>query len=361
MQAAHVEEAAAEICAALRGEPVEPRDPKTFVELAVGEGVAPVIWRSGLRSLPPAWLAVLRDEVRCQLVLSSIREAELGRVLGRLARAGVDALVVKGAHLAYAFYDDPALRPRNDTDLLIRPGQEGAARDALHALGYHVLPAITGTAVQGQTIFDRDGVPGAVLDVHWRLSAPIVAARIFDFGELWERAQPLPALGSAAKGPHLLDAVGIAAVHLMAHHPTERGLMWLHDLHVLLRSLDTSGVAAFAREAGEKRMTTVCVRAVRRAEACFPSAAGGALVSMMSSDETEPSASLGRPTRPSNRALADVRALHGWRARTSYVAGHLFPPSDYMRRRYAPESRAPIAWLYAARILRGAPKWLRRA
>ena len=353
----HVER---EICAALRGEPVHPVDPRSFAQMAVNEGVGPLVWQSAGAAALDAWCRErLQEETRRQLALAAVREAELGRVLAVLADAGADVLLIKGAHLAYTLYANPALRPRNDTDLLVRPGHEKTARRALQTLGYKRQPAITGAAVQGQTIFERNGVPGTVLDVHWRLAGPIVAADLFDFSQLWRRAALLPRLGPAARAPHLLDAIAIAAVHLVAHHPNERGLLWLHDLHVLANALGEAEVRSLVDDARSRRVSTVLASALRRAEDRFPSRNGSAILAALTCDESEPSAALLDRRAPSEIALMDLRALRGWRARTSYVAGHLFPPPDYMRRRYAPDSSAPLSWLYATRILSGARKWFR--
>ena len=352
----------ADLCAVLRGEAIEPRDPRAFATLAISEGVALLVWRSQARpALPASVWTMLQDEVRRQLALAAVREAELRRVLTALADRGADVLLVKGAHVGYAYYADPAMRPRHDTDLLVRPGHESRVRSALDALSYQRQPAITGASVQGQTIYDRDGMPGAVLDVHWRLSAPIAAANLFDFSELWHRAQPVPRLGGAARAPHLLDAIAIGAVHLVAHHPNERGLLWLHDLRVLANALSDDEREALVRETQSRRVSSILTSALGRSQACFPTSVGAAILAALRGDDSEPSAALLRSLAPSHAALLDVRALPGWRARTAYLAGHLFPPSDYMRRRYAPDSRAPLAWLYARRILRGAPHWLRLA
>ena len=338
---------------------MRPSDPHAFVDLAVSEGVAPLIWQSPSRPpLPANGTDRLREEVRCQLALATVREPELRRVLVALAAAGVDALLIKGAHVAYAFYPEPSLRPRNDTDLLIRPGDERKAHGVLQTLGYRRQPAITGVAVQGQEIFDCDDVPGSVLDVHVRLASPVVAAELFDFSELWHRAQPLPALHSAARAPDPVDALAIAAVHLVAHHPNERGLLWLYDLRVIADALGLDGPTEFVEQARRRRMMTVCETAMRRSHERFPCDASAVLVATLSRDDSEPSAALLDHRGPSAQALSDVRALRGWRARTGYMAGHLFPPSDYMRLRYAPGSRAPLPWLYAARIIRGARKWI---
>lgn len=356
-----LDDSEAAICAVLRGESVPIADPATFAALAVSEGLAPLILSSSARVLPPACVELLQGEVHRQLALAAVREPELRRLLAAFSGAGIDVLVIKGAHLAYSIYGAPALRPRNDTDLLVRLAHVGKARRTLDALGYRHQPAITGAAVQGQEIFEHDHLPGSVLDVHWRLASPIVAATLFDFDALWTRAEPIAALGSGARGPALRDALAIAAVHLVAHHPRERGLLWLNDLARLASALTHDQRAELIHEARERRMTTVVATALGKAQARFPAAANHLLLTSLASDRSEPSAALLSTPSAAQRAMLDVRALATWKHRTTYLAGHLFPPAEYMRRRYAPHSRAPLAWLYAARLLRGAPRWLRPA
>ena len=351
--------AEAAICAVLRGESIHATLPVEFADLAVSEGVAPLLWKSAaLPPLLPPGPEILQQEIHRQLALAAVREPELRRVLDAFRTAGIDVLVVKGAHLAYAFYQTPALRPRNDTDLLVRPGREGDAHRLLVDLGYEYQPAITGVEVQGQAIFEHQRLPGTVLDVHSRLASPIVAAQLLEFDGLWQRAQPIPALGVHARGPHLHDALAIAAVHLLAHHPTERGLLWLYDLHVLASALPPTDVECVIAAAKSRRMTTILAAALARSHAHFPSAASGALLARLPVDASEPSAALLDHRDATRQALMDVRALRTWSGRRAYVSAHLFPSAEYMRRRYAPGSNAPLAWLYARRVVGGAIKWL---
>ena len=347
----------AELCAALRGEGVEPLDPPAFAAAAVDEGLAPLLLDAGgLRGVPPAADEILRTEVRRQLGLAAVRETELRRVLADLAAAGVEVLLFKGAHLAYALYPHPALRPRLDTDLLVRPGARDAATRALESLGYQRRPLITGDAVQGQAIFETPALASGLLDVHWRLASPVVAAALLSFDELWHDSTALPALGPAARGPSLPDAMAIAAVHQAAHHAAEPRLAWRYDVHRLLAALTDEALEGFAERARTRGMSAICGAAVRAAEERFPSARGARLLPLLEG-AADRSAALLTARTPHQQALMDLRALHGWRARGAYVAAHLFPPADYMRATYARASRAPLPWLYARRILTGARRW----
>jgi hypothetical protein len=69
-----------------------------------------------------------RPEVAVRLAQAELAVAGLRSVLGR---EGVEFLVLKGAHLAFAYYPNPSDRPFCDLDLLVRPAQFDGAVAAL--------------------------------------------------------------------------------------------------------------------------------------------------------------------------------------------------------------------------------------
>jgi Uncharacterised nucleotidyltransferase len=62
----------------------------------------------------------LENEAAAASTLDLIGEQELRRVLMRLDEHGIQPLLLKGVPLACTLYRSPTLRPREDTDLLIR-------------------------------------------------------------------------------------------------------------------------------------------------------------------------------------------------------------------------------------------------
>ncbi|HXG55011.1 MAG TPA: nucleotidyltransferase family protein [Vicinamibacterales bacterium] len=347
-----------EVVAMLRGETVEPVDAMLFARTAITHRVAALVLRSTAAGRLPADASVaLFNSAREQAALTVVRERELRRVVDALASEGVDALLMKGAHLAYAMYPDPVLRPRDDTDLLVRPGQRDTVTRVFQSLGYSPSPAISGAAVHGQTIFDRADIPAGDFDVHWRFAGPPLAADLFDFDALWSRSREVPALSPFARGPGRADAITIAAVHLVAHHRHDQRLLWLYDVYLLVGGLNEDECAAFARHVRDTRMSAICADVIRSVEARFPTERGARLLSGWRDAGDEPSAALLTPRGPLQQVRLDVRATRGWRARGVLLAAHLFPPADYMRTSYAPRSVAPLAWLYARRIISGAVKW----
>ena len=123
------------LCALLRGEsPSWPatEDPGFHARLRdciAYHGVGPLLTRELLNTGPHEHHVLdslcrareLKDDVAVELA----RKYELVRVLESLAQSGIAPLLLKGAALAYSLYPSPALRPRADTDLLIRASRSG--------------------------------------------------------------------------------------------------------------------------------------------------------------------------------------------------------------------------------------------
>jgi hypothetical protein len=321
--------------------------------------MAPLLVHAGIADrLPDLESARLRDEARMEAAVEEVRRRELCRVLCALRAEGIDVLVTKGAHLAHTCYAESHLRPRDDADLLVAPGDRSRVAGALEGIGYERLPDITGDAVHGQMLFGRrDHVP-VVLDVHWRIAGPRLAADLLSFEELRRRAVELPRLGPCARGPASVDALALACIHQAAHHLEHHLLLWTHDAWLLLSGLSDEEVEAFCAMAIDRRMTRVCAYTVNECARYFPSPrVGRVLARLHVARRHEPTGFLVGERTPLRQLGSDLAATRGWIARGQLIAGHLFPPSAYMRHTYrVPTAVLPLAYVY--RIVRGAGRWL---
>lgn len=61
---------------------------------------------------------------------------QLEEILAACGQNGVQPVVLKGAHLAHCYYEDPGLRPMNDVDLLFRATEMPQVERLLTELGY---------------------------------------------------------------------------------------------------------------------------------------------------------------------------------------------------------------------------------
>ena len=91
------------------------------------------------------------------------------RLLDTLAEAGIPAIVLKGAALAGTVYDEPALRPMEDFDLLVPRAQFAQAVAVMRGAGWSFDPPLADPephfVFQHAIGFRRDG--GGAADLHW--------------------------------------------------------------------------------------------------------------------------------------------------------------------------------------------------
>jgi len=305
--------------------------------------------------------AALREAAMADL----FRERELRRLLELLATAGVDALLLKGAGLAYTVYPAPHVRPRGDLDLLIARTDLESADQALAAGGWLRAIEQDNAWVTTQRHYVLNGMPSFAeqLDLHWNIAIPRVFADAVVFEELASRAVTITALGPHARTLSAPDALFLACLHRVAHHQDAADLLWLWDIHLLASGLSDRERAFFISLANAGSMRGVCARGLELAFARFATASAPALIEALGpvpGAPEEPSASFLRGgMRQIDLLQADLSVVGGWRARLAVIGAHLFPNARYMRSMYPHWPAAALPLTYLDRIVRGAPKWFR--
>jgi hypothetical protein len=191
----------------------------------------------------------LRSAYVANLLRNRQLAAELAGVVGTLRREGIEAIVVKGGALAPTVYADPAQRPMNDLDLLVRPEDTDRAGAVLRSLGFALPGALPARMAAFQQRFGG-GVEwqrargGRVtrLDLHHHLVGVdwCWAAFPFDSDALWSAARPLAVDGLEAWQLSLEDTL----IHLCLHpalHGYAGPLLGYADVERVL----TAGEGAF--------------------------------------------------------------------------------------------------------------------
>ncbi len=293
-----------------------------------------------------------------------VRESELRGLLAAWQSAGVQPLLMKGAHLAYSIYTRSDLRPRLDTDVLIAPSERGDAEAVLRSLGYEASRHVGGELVSHQVSYvKRQGLATVhAVDLHWKVANPQLFADALPFDELWTDRTPLPRLSPAAHGLSHPHALALACVHRVAHHYDSPCLIWLYDIHLLATAMTSDGWHRFVSLAQSRGISRIVRQGLTLTSRTFgtvvPDEAWSSLQHARDPEgEDATAAYLQRTRRPVENLVADMRALPSWSKRIRLVREHLFPSPQYMREVYAPSSRAPLPVLYTRRVLRGARKW----
>jgi hypothetical protein len=375
------------LCALLRGAsnawPAEPELAERLLAVSRRHGVAMLLYQR-LKS-GPAWSQVpssIRQPLERQAANLTTRDLlrgrELAAVLLAMADAGVETLLIKGAALAHQIYPAAVLRARQDSDLLVREAEREMAARVLAERGYREPELDRSINAQPQTGHhqssylrrDPHGLVHAI-DLHWRISDTPLFAELFSFDELAGAAEPIPALGPKAQGLGPVHALLLACLHRI-HHAQEPDLgdaspfygsdrlIWLWDIHLLAQGLTADQWAGFQTLSSEKRLVAICRDGLRAARYHFATQLPDAMRAAVSESEDADDIPLAQLAGShAKRLLTDLRTLPDWQLRAARLREILFPPADYMLRRYGTERRWRLPFLYLHRALAGLLKYRR--
>jgi len=141
----------------------------------------------------------------------------LGQILAVFQKEAIQVIVLKGAHLAQSYYDDPALRPMSDLDLLIWPDDLPRARRAITQIGYEAVLGAAGQEEYGKHLQFRHVLSDIEVELHWQL-----LSKEFDLKPspevLWLQAVPATLSGQPALILPAESILAFFALHLYSHH-----------------------------------------------------------------------------------------------------------------------------------------------
>ncbi|MGA2383795.1 MAG: nucleotidyltransferase family protein [Gemmatimonadales bacterium] len=363
------------LAALLRGESVSwaalDVEPGAFLTVCVEEDLAGLVHRqlAGRPSAdwPPSVREELEREARAEVMREALRRRELMAVLDALAAQGIRPILLKGAPLAYTVYEEPGLRPRGDTDLLIRREEREDVRRVMSTLGYGATNYSDGEFLFHQFEMAKDDTFGVshALDFHWKISTESVFADLLDYEELAGESVSVPALGPQARGAKPVHALLLACVHPAMHHRSLERLIWLYDIHLLASRLSSVEFDGFACLAVRKGVAAICLRELELARARLGTGVPADVVRTLAAAGSEPSAAYLEPERRwSDELVSNVRGLQRWSDRLRLLREVAFPAPRYMLRAYRLDGVAAagalLPALYVHRGLRGIWKVLRK-
>jgi hypothetical protein len=175
--------------------------------------------------------------------------------LDRCQERGLEPVVLKGVHLAAAYYAQPALRPMNDIDLLFRPAELTQAEAVLAELGYqgkYKSPDMGAGVTKHTSTFRRpDAVSGATsnpflsadsgrtIEPHVSLEESWFGLQVDITPGIWQRTERFQVAGRECRVLGIADLL----LHLCLHfcfHVIEGApsMVQLGDLLAVTRSLE---------------------------------------------------------------------------------------------------------------------------
>jgi hypothetical protein len=224
--------------------PVAP--PFSRVEASLARhGVLPVLY-DRLRA-DASWHA-LAPEIRAALAsafqTSAARTFLLDGELARIAAAAPGLTLLKGSALGRTVYNNPALRPVSDLDLLVERERAGEVQRRLEGIGYRGLgltahPRVGRLARRYRCelplVGPVAGLGSLLVELHWSLAELPYYVDLIPAAALQAGASRLPELPDFAV-PRPAVSLAVAAGHLALHHSRDLRLIWLVDFDCLARS-----------------------------------------------------------------------------------------------------------------------------
>lgn len=229
-----------------------------LLALAVKQRMAPLLLQRLTQQqltelVPEQVLAALRAAYQQTALHTMLESAAVRGIVHALAQRGVPVLLLKGLHLAHTVYDNLALRPMNDVDIMVRREHLAHAVEVVQALGYKSLQPFhieLDTEVSRHlTRFIRED--GSCIEVHWNITTPHKFYTI-DPEELWARAVPVRVGGAEAWGLSPEDLLLHLCSHTSYQHLFAFGLRPSYDIALTIQHFEN-----------ELDWETLCQRATR--------------------------------------------------------------------------------------------------
>lgn len=276
--------------------------------------------------------------------------------LARLERAlppKIKSLVLlKGAVLAASLYPNITLRPLGDVDLLVRETDLHSVCASGNQLGYALVENVWNEMgmrelVGHHLLLTDEKTNSYTFEIHWDLMALDWQTYLPPTEWFWANTEPLdtPIVRAARLVQFNPTAQFIhLATHLFLHHVTERRLVWLYDLHLLLvqrgAAIDWEEVQNIAHT--HKLGSLLHALEIQLRESfgtgfpTFPDVSSNHSAQWVQTIEHA-------STRPA-RYWRTVSNLKG-RTRLEFLARMFFPSTAFLRAKYHPHP-AWLVWVY---------------
>jgi hypothetical protein len=202
----------------------------------------------------------MQSGIRAQQLLTLGLTAELFRVLGDFAKAGIEAIPVKGPLLSQLAYDDPAMRSFGDVDLLLPQRFIPPAIERMLAMGFAPdlpLGALRSGKVPGEYVFRR---AGRLVELHTERTFRHYP-RPMRIEEMIGRKRQVSLDGRPVPELCLEDELVFHCIH--GSKDFWERLIWVSDVAALLTKypeIDWKKACRAAEDVGAKRMLHVGVQ-----------------------------------------------------------------------------------------------------
>ena len=212
------------------------KDWEDILKVAKSQGIAAILFHS-LKPLQPALNIPeqILDGLRQSYLNSSARSMRLFKNLLQIItifnRENIPVILLKGAHLAKFVYENPALRPMSDIDLLAKEDDLLKIHHLLIENGFSTLEQDQGAILRHTAPYKKNNFPA--LEVHYNI-AILPNNKSIESADLWERAQKLTLEGVNIMTLSPEDLLLHLCAHTAIQHGFDNGLTPYFDIRQTL-------------------------------------------------------------------------------------------------------------------------------
>jgi len=337
-------------------------DQPMLMEIVIANGIGPLLYnqlKAGgcLQSLSENVLERLQQIYFLTAAFNLLLSSEIRALVNEFDRAKIPVLWVKGAILAANLYEDLALRPAGDLDLIVRSEHVNRAEEVIKGLGYVLAsPEAFGDfnkEVGHARAYQRRDNKAFTLELHHALMSSIERVTPINETWFWDHTTQVSINGASLltlnQEANLLYLCG----HLVSHHGWEPRFIWLYDVHRLLEKYKEVFDWELLNNLVDELNWGPYVSCVLKAAWTFlHTSIPGAFLAKFGRDEQK-SPVLNWQTRlPPTRAirtLADWRRIPSLSNRMRFLYHVFFPTRTYMVYRYQPADQRTWPLLYPYR------------
>ena len=195
-----------------------------------------------IKNLPSEAIEQLKKTFLRSKINILIAEQQLKEILYSFKNSGIDALVLKGVHLAFTHYPHPATRLFSDIDLLLRPEDIPKARRIMEKLGYVGVDKRYSLCrdFSKDEIFLHKTKKYFKVEFHWHLHCFSFVKESIDIDDLFESAIDVETGLIEFKAFSSIDALIHRALSIYLSDNQSLRIIWLYDLFLLTKALKTS-------------------------------------------------------------------------------------------------------------------------
>lgn len=332
----------------------------SLVQTATRHGLAPLLFaalKHGalVNGVPSAALDGLRLAYVRASIGNQLAFQELAVWLDHFEREQIAVVLLKGAALAPTLYDDRALRPMGDLDLLIPRAAVARVQAALVEQGYRASTEMAQGFAERFSVersFLRLGKRPAQIDLHWHAFTTSYYADRIPIEWFWQRTSAMQIEQRRALTFSPTAQLLYLATHGVLHQ--YRRLIWSYDLALLMarraREIDWDEAFEAAAPFGllpvlGQALAEVCEQwgiSNPTAEACLGDRRTPWKDRLMFAALTMPA--------DGETGLPSGLSAHGMRKKLAFGLRVLFPSPGYMRTRFQLRHRGwlPLCYLWRA-------------